>query len=153
MFIRPKSRLKVMTCPECQAEGPTGAVFCVGCGLSLQGQTMRRLRWLLGLTLMVTGFVVILAALGPMLLNHPGDWARLAAGCLLVPLGLASLYQRRCVHADGEGRSHCPECGLKTGRRANPFRLSLLVLASLALAILICALPVFFNPENLAEFL
>ncbi len=141
-----------MICPECQAEGPTGAVFCVGCGFSLQGDGQRALRSLLGLTLMVTGFVMGMVALAPMLISHPGDWSRLGAGCLLLVPGLLCLARRRCPHADGEGRSYCPDCGLKTGSWSNPFRLSLWILASLALAFLIISVPVLLN-QSLAELL
>lgn len=142
-----------MICPECQAEGPTGASFCVGCGLALQKRSTPVLRSLLGVTLMVTGFVVMMAALAPMLIGHPGDWLRLVAGCLLPPLGLVSLYRRRCTHGDGEGRPFCPDCGVQTGKRSNPFRLGLIVLGSLGLAVLIYALPVLFNLGSLAELL
>lgn len=111
------------------------------------------LRSLLGVTLMVTGFVVIMAALAPMLMGHPGDWTRLAAGSLLPPFGVISLYRRHCSHADGEGRPFCPDCGARTGTRPNPFRLGLFVLGSLGLALLIYALPVLFNLGSLAELL
>ena len=141
-----------MICPKCQAEGPTGAVFCVGCGHSLKEEGLRLLRGLLGFTLLVTGFVMIMVALAPMLVSHPGDWTRLTAGCLMLPPGLWSLSRRRCPHADGEGRNYCPDCGLKTGSWSNPFRLSLLVLASLALAFLIFSVPVLLH-QSLAELL
>lgn len=114
---------------------------------------MRLLRSVLGVTLMVTGFVVIMAALAPMLMSHPGDWGRLAAGGLLLPLGVGSLYRVRCSHADGQGRTYCPDCGLKTGGWSNPFRLSLIILGSLALAFLIYTLPVLLNLGSLAELL
>lgn len=143
-----------MMCPECRAEGPTGAIFCVGCGRSLQGRTKRFLRWLLGATLLVTGFVMVLVALAPMLLmNHPADWLRLSAGCLMLPAGLASLYQRICAHADGAGRSFCPDCGLSTGSEASPFRLGMTVAGCLALALLICGLPLLLNLNWLTELL
>lgn len=114
---------------------------------------MRLLRWLLGVTLMVTGFMMTLVALAPMLMGHPGDWLRLSAGLLLLPVGLASVYRRHCSHADGAGRSFCPDCGLTAGAQANPFRLGMIVLGCLLLALMICGLPLLLNHSWLTELL
>ncbi|MFN8612292.1 MAG: hypothetical protein U0931_32400 [Vulcanimicrobiota bacterium] len=128
-----------MTCPECQAEGPTGARYCVACGFSRVLVGRGAWRWVTSFAALTVGWLVAMFSLAPMLITHPADLVSLGLSGLALLLGLVIL-PRPCSHPDGEGRNYCPDCGAPGGSRANPFRLALVFLGSagVALALFLC---------------
>lgn len=128
-----------MTCPKCQAEGPPGAVYCVGCGFSRVLVGRGAWRWLTSFAAQTVGWLVAMFSLAPLLITHPADFLGLGLSALALLLGLVIL-PRSCSHPDGEGRNFCPDCGAAGGKGGNPFRLALVFFGSagVALALFLC---------------
>ncbi|MBS2035475.1 hypothetical protein JST97_10840 [bacterium] len=123
-----------MKCPKCQAEGPTGAVYCVGCGYSRAMVGRGSWRWLISFAALTVGWLVAMFSLAPLLITHPADLANLGLSALTLLLGLVIL-PRPCSHPDGEGRNFCPDCGAAGSQAGNPFRLALVLFGSAAVSV------------------